>query len=133
LYACVSGEVGCNVLSVRLVVIGTIVVIVPFFTLLLFKPLVLLTSVFYPVACISATDDIAQTSVISVSSSATFLRWSETAFRVPMRTLVVVRLMTLCFIITVMCWVNHGCHVQHHMESLHMCINFFIVLWQVGC
>jgi hypothetical protein len=39
--------------SVSLVLIGTIVVIVPFFTLLLFKVLVLLTLVFNPAACFS--------------------------------------------------------------------------------
>jgi hypothetical protein len=40
-------------LSVRLVIIGTIVVIVPFFMLLLFKVLVLLMPVFNPSVCIS--------------------------------------------------------------------------------
>jgi hypothetical protein len=45
-------------LSVRLVVIGTILVIVPFYTLLLFEALMLLTSVFDLVTCISATDDV---------------------------------------------------------------------------
>jgi hypothetical protein len=42
------------------------------------------------------------------------------------------QLMTPCFIITVECWVNHGCCVQHHLESLHVCINFFVVIWQVS-
>jgi hypothetical protein len=50
-------------LSVRLVVIGTIIVIVPFFTLLLSKAL----------AGISAVDDIVQILVIPVSSSTVFL------------------------------------------------------------
>jgi hypothetical protein len=58
---------------VRLVIIGTIVVVVCFFMLLLFKAIILLVSVFYPVACISAVDDIAQISIILVSSSAAFL------------------------------------------------------------
>jgi hypothetical protein len=66
-------------LSVRWVIIETIVVIVPFFTLLLFNALVLLTPIFDPATCISATDDVVQISVIPVSSSATFLRWSQTA------------------------------------------------------
>jgi hypothetical protein len=60
-------------LSVRLVIIGTIVVIVPFFTLLLFKALAFLTPVFDPVTCITAADDVAQISVILVSSLAAFL------------------------------------------------------------
>jgi hypothetical protein len=67
----------------RLVIIGTIVVIVPFFALLLFKMLALLMLVFYLTACISAADDIMQISVILASPSAAFLRWSETACRVP--------------------------------------------------
>jgi hypothetical protein len=43
---------------VRLVIVGTIVVIVTFFALLLFKMLTLLKLVFDPVTCISAVDDI---------------------------------------------------------------------------
>jgi hypothetical protein len=65
-------------LSARLVIIGTVVVIVPLFTLLLFKALTLLMPVFNPAACISAADDIGQISIIPISSSATFLWWSET-------------------------------------------------------
>jgi hypothetical protein len=108
---------------VRLVIIGTIVVIVPFFALLLFKTLVLLTLVFDLVACISAVDDVAQISVIPVSPSATFLRWSETACRVPVRTLLVVMIMTPCLIITVECRVRHVSYIQHCLESLHMSSN----------
>jgi hypothetical protein len=62
---------------------GTVVVIVPFFTLLLFEALTLLMPVFDPTVCISAVDGITQISVIPVSSLATFLLWSETAYRVP--------------------------------------------------
>jgi hypothetical protein len=96
-------------LSMRFDIIGTIIVIVPLFTSLLFKALMLLTPVFYPATCIFAVDDIMQVSVIPVSPLATFLRWSETASRVPVRTLLVVKLMTPCFIISVECRVNHGC------------------------
>jgi hypothetical protein len=63
-----------RMLSVRLVVIGTIVVIVPFFTLLFFKKLTLLMLVFDLEACISAVDDISQISVIQASPSAAFLQ-----------------------------------------------------------
>jgi hypothetical protein len=62
-----------RMLSVRLVIIGTVVVIVPFFMLLLFKALTLLTLDFNPAACISATDDIAQISVIPILPSVMFL------------------------------------------------------------
>jgi hypothetical protein len=116
-------------LSVRLVIIGIIVVIVPFFTLLLFKALAHLAPIFNPVACISAVNDITQISVTPVVSSASFLRWSKTVCRVPVRTLLVVRLVTPCFMITVECRVNHGCCVQHRLEVLHLSIDFFIVLW----
>jgi hypothetical protein len=66
-------------LSVRLVIIVTILGIVLLFTSLLFKALTLLTPVFYPAACIFTVDDVAQVSVIPVLPSAAFLRWSETA------------------------------------------------------
>jgi hypothetical protein len=88
---------------VRLVVVGAVVVIVPFLTLLVFKTLTLLTLVFNPATYISATDDVTQISVIPVSPSAMFLRWSETAYRAPVRTLSVVMIMTPCLIITVEC------------------------------
>jgi hypothetical protein len=119
-------------LLVRLVVIETIVVIVPYFVLLLFKTLTLLAPVFVLVACISTTDDVMQISVIPVSPSSAFLRWSETACRVPMQTLWVVMIMTLCLIITVECRVHHDCCVQHHLDLLHVSSNFLIVFWQVG-
>jgi hypothetical protein len=54
-------------LLVRLVVIGTIIVIVSLFTSLLFKALTLPTLVFDPTACIFATNDVVQVSVIPVS------------------------------------------------------------------
>jgi hypothetical protein len=116
-------------LLVRLVVIGIIVVIVSLFTPLLFKALVLLTLVFDLVASIIAADDITQMLVILVSPLVTFLRWSETASRVPVHTLLVVKLVTPCFLIMVKCRVNHSCYVQHRLEALHICINFFVVLW----
>jgi hypothetical protein len=117
---------------VRLVIIGTIVVIVPLFKSLQFKALTLLTPVFDPVACISTADDVMQISVIPVLPLATFLWWSDIASRVSTWTLLVVKLMTLCFVIMIECRVNHGFYVQHRLEALHMCINFFIVFWQVG-
>jgi hypothetical protein len=117
---------------VRLVIIGTIVVIVPFFTLLLFKALTLLTPVFNPTVCISTVDDVAQISVIPVLSSNMLLWWSETACRVPVRTLPVVMLVTPSIIIMVEHWVHHSCCVQHRLEVLHVCFNFFVIFWQVG-
>jgi hypothetical protein len=43
-----------------------------------------------------------------------------------------VKLVTPCFVITVECQINHDCYVQHRLEVLHVCVNFFIILWQVG-
>jgi hypothetical protein len=63
----------------RLVIIGSIVIVVPFFTLLRFEALELLMLVFEPTTCISAADDVVQISVIPVSTSAVFLQWNETA------------------------------------------------------
>jgi hypothetical protein len=71
-------------LLVRLVIIGTIVVIVPFFTSLHFKAVALVMLVFNPVTCIFAVNDVPQVSVILVSPSATFLWCSETIRRVPL-------------------------------------------------
>jgi hypothetical protein len=88
---------------VRCIVIGTIVLIVPFFMLLLFNALVLLTPVFNPAVCISSADDIMQISVVSVSYLVVFLQWSETASRVLVRTLPMVNLMTPRFIIMIEC------------------------------
>jgi hypothetical protein len=65
-------------LSVRLVVEGTIIVIVPLITSFLLNALTLLTAVVNPVTCISTADDVVQISVIPIPPSATFLRWSET-------------------------------------------------------
>jgi hypothetical protein len=119
-------------MSVRLVIIGSIVIIVPFFALLLFKMLMLMTLILDPAMCISAAEDVTQISIILVSPSATFLQWSETACRVPMRTLPVVMIMTLCLIFTVECRVHHGCYIEHRLESLDVSSNLLIVLWQVG-
>jgi hypothetical protein len=120
-------------LSIRLVVEGIIIVIVPLITSFLLNALMLLAPVVNPVISISAADDIAQVSIIPIPPSAMLLRWSETAGRVPAWTLSVVKLMTLYFAITVEDRVNHGCCVQHHLEALYMHIDFFIVFRQVGC
>jgi hypothetical protein len=82
--------------------------------------------------CISSGDDVTQFSIIPVLSSAAFCQWSETVSRVPLGTLRVVMLMTLCFILRVEYWVNHSCCAQHCLGVLYVCIDFFIVFWPVG-
>jgi hypothetical protein len=81
---------------VRLVIEGTIVIIVPFILsfMLNMLSLSLLASVFYPAACISAADDIAQVAVVPIMPSAALLRWSEAVGRVTVGTLLVVKLVT---------------------------------------
>jgi hypothetical protein len=59
-----------RVLSVRLIIERTIIIIVPLFTSLLL--------VINPVTCISIVDDIVQIPVITISPSAVLLRWSQT-------------------------------------------------------
>jgi hypothetical protein len=114
-------------LSMMLVVEGTIIVIVPLITSFLLNELMLLASAVNPITCISAMDDVAQISVILISPFTAFLWWSENASRVPPRILSVVKLVTPYFIVTVEDWVNHGSCVQHRLEALYMCIDFFIV------
>jgi hypothetical protein len=120
-------------LSVRLVIDGIIVVIVPLIMSILLNALMLLAPVVNPNACISTADDIAQISVISIPPSATFLQWSETTSRVPARTMSVVKLMTQYFAITVEYRVHHACCIQHRLEALYMCNDFIIIFRQVGC
>jgi hypothetical protein len=65
-------------LSVRLVVERTIVVIVHFITPLLLDALTLLAPAVNLAACISAVDDITQVSVFPIMPLAVLLWWSET-------------------------------------------------------
>jgi hypothetical protein len=122
-----------GMLSVRLVIKGTIVVIVSLITPLLLDALTLQAPVVNLAMCISAVDDVAQVSVILITPSVVLLRWSETAGLVPMRTLSMVKLLAPYFTVTVENRVNHGCCVQHRLELLYMRIDFFIVFRKVGC
>jgi hypothetical protein len=82
-------------MSMRLVIEGTIIIIVPLIMLFLLNALSLLASVVYLTTCISAVDDIAQLVIVLMTPSAMLLGWSEAACRVPMGTLPVVKLVTL--------------------------------------
>jgi hypothetical protein len=120
-------------LSVRLVIEGTIIVIVPLITSFLLNMFMLLAPIVNPVVCIITMDDVTQILVIPILPSVMFLQWSETTSRVPMQTLSVVKPVTPYFTITVEDRVNHGCCVQHHLNVLYMRIDFFIVFRQMGC
>jgi hypothetical protein len=76
--SCITPSFG-RMLSVRLVAIGTIVVIVPFFALLLLKTLMLLMLIFDPATCISVVDDIVQVAVVSATPLDPLLWWSDAA------------------------------------------------------
>jgi hypothetical protein len=68
-----------GVLPVRLVIVGTIVIIIPIIMLFLFIALSLPALIFNPVACISAAVDVVQVTVVSPTPSAMLLRWSDAA------------------------------------------------------
>jgi hypothetical protein len=113
-------------MSMRLVIEGTIIIIVPLIMLFLLNALSLLASVVYLTTCISAVDDIAQLVIVLMTPSAMLLGWSEAACRVPMGTLPVVKLVTLDSVFAVVDWVHHCCCVQHRLEAIDMRVDFFI-------
>jgi hypothetical protein len=118
-----------GVLPVRLVVVRTIIIIiVPLDTSLLLRALSLLAPVFNPTTCISAVDDIAQIAVISITPSVALLWWSDAAGRVPTGTLPVVKLVIPDSVFAVVNRVNYSCCIQHRLETLDMCVDFFVIL-----
>jgi hypothetical protein len=66
-----------GVVPVRLVIVGTIIIIVPLIALFLFHALLLSVPIFDPIACISVVDDITQVTVVPTMPSAVFLWWSD--------------------------------------------------------
>jgi hypothetical protein len=113
---------------VRLVIVGTIIIIVPFITSLRLHALSLLASVFYLAMCISSVDDVAQVAVAPIMLLAALLWWSDATGQVPMRTLPVVKLMTPNYVFVVVDQVHLGCCVQHRLEALDMCVDFIIII-----
>jgi hypothetical protein len=96
-------------ISVRLVIEGTIVVIVPLITLLLLNALTPLAPVVNHAMCISTADDVTQVSVILITPSAMLLPWSEATGQVPTWALSVVKLLAPYFTVMVENRVNHNC------------------------
>jgi hypothetical protein len=117
---------------VRLVVVRTIVIIVPFIVPFLIFTLLISASIFNSAACISVADDIVYVAVVSVASSAMLLQWSDAAGRLQMRTLPVVIIMTPVSVLLVIDRNRYGCHVQHHLESLDMHVDLFIIFGEMG-
>jgi hypothetical protein len=120
-------------LSVRLVVEGTIIIIVPLVVSFPFDAVSFLEPNFDLSACISIVDDVVQVSIIPVSSVTTFLRWSETAGQVPTWTLTLVRVLTSYFVAPLKNLVHFGSCIQHCLDALNLRVDFFVVLRQVGC
>jgi hypothetical protein len=98
-------------LLVRLVIVGAIIVIVPFIALLLLITLSISAPVFNLAACISVADDITQVAVLPAMPSTMLLRWSNATSRVPTGTMLVVIFMTPVFVLLVVDWIRYGCCV----------------------
>jgi hypothetical protein len=98
-----------GVLSVRLVIEGAIIIIVPFIASFLLNTLSPLAPTFYPAACISAADDVAQISVVPITPSTALLRWSEATGQILTGTLPVIKLMTHGSVFLTVDWVHYGC------------------------
>jgi hypothetical protein len=96
-------------LSVRLVILGAIIVIVSFIALLLLVTLPLLALVLNLAACISAADDVTQVTVVFVAPTTVLLRWSDAAGRVPMGTVPVVIFVTLIFVLLAVDRIRYSC------------------------
>jgi hypothetical protein len=62
---------------VRLVVVMTIIIIVPFIALFLLITLLISAPVFNLATCISGADDVTQAAIVSVASLAALLPWSD--------------------------------------------------------
>jgi hypothetical protein len=72
-----------GVLPVRLVIVGTTIIIVPLIALFLFHVLSLSTPIFDPITCISVATDVTQVTIVPTTPSVTLLRWSDAASWVP--------------------------------------------------
>jgi hypothetical protein len=113
-------------LLVRLVIVGTVVIIVPIITLFLFNALLLSAPILNPVACISTVDDIAQVVIVSPTPSVVLLWLSDATVQVPTMTLSVVKLVTPVSVFADVEALD-GCRVQHRLEALDMCLDFIII------
>jgi hypothetical protein len=81
--------------------------------------------------CIFAVNDVAQFMVVPATPSAVLLLWSDAAGWVPMGTQSVVILVTPIFVLLVVDYICHGCYVQLHLQAFDMCVDFFIIFWQM--
>jgi hypothetical protein len=101
-----------------LAVIRAIVIIVPFITLFALDEVSFLVPVFKMVVCIFVVDYVVQVSFILIS--ATLLRGSDDAGRVPAGALAMVRVLTPPLVSTIKGRVNHCSYIQHCSEALDL-------------
>jgi hypothetical protein len=119
-----------GMVSVRLIVEGTIIVITHFIAAFMLNVVSLLASVFNPLMCIFVMDNVAQIHVVSLSTA---LLWgSVTAGRVPAWALAVVRILTPSSNSMLNGWVNHSSCIQHCLEVFDLCIYLLDVFRQQG-
>jgi hypothetical protein len=117
---------------VRLVVVRTTIIIVPFLTLFLLLTLSISSLAFDSAVCITGVDDVVYITGVSVVSSDTLPMCSDAAGRVPTKTLPVVTVMTPVTALLVVDRILYHRHVQHCLEPLNMRIDLFIILGEMG-
>jgi hypothetical protein len=117
---------------VRVIVVRTIIIIVPFVTSFTFDVISFLAPVFNSVEHISATDNITQVPVVLVLFSTVLLQGSDVAGRVSAWALAVVRILTLTPVSMCKGRVNHGRCVQHCLEALDLRIDLLAIFRQQG-
>jgi hypothetical protein len=115
-----------------LVVVISIIIIIPFIVLFLLFTLLISELVFNSATCISTANDVTQDAVVSVMSSTVLLWWSDATGRVPMRALPAVIIMTPISVLLVIDWILYCCHVQHHLESIDVRVDFFVIFGEMG-
>jgi hypothetical protein len=121
-----------GMMLMRLIVEGTVIVIVPLLVLFMLDVALHLAPVYNLVACISIVYNITQVLVILVSSSAMLLWGSETTGRAPMWALAVVKVLTPHSISMFGNRVHHSNHVQHCLVALNLRVDLLVVLRQEG-
>jgi hypothetical protein len=115
---------------VGLVIVGVIIITVPFLASFALDAVSLLALVFDPVTCISIANNIAQVPFILIS--VVLLRGSDAAGRVPTWSLVVVTVLAQPFVSALWVRVLHGSCIQHGLQALDLRVGILIVLRQQG-
>jgi hypothetical protein len=110
---------------VGLVIVGAIVITVPFLASFTLDAVSLLAPVFNLVACILVADDVTQ--VPSIPVSAALLQWSDAAGRLPVWAWEVVRVLTHFLSPCSGGRVLDDSCIQHGLEALDLCVDLLTV------